>query len=65
MKNSVFWNIKQYSPFKVNPRFGGKCRLHYKSRRANQERKEHEAGSKVALQAYSSVMKMEVIRCSE
>jgi hypothetical protein len=27
MKSYVFWNVRSYSPMKVNGRFGGICRL--------------------------------------
>jgi hypothetical protein len=36
MKNSVFWDEKPYSPFKVERRFGGTYRLHLQGRKMRQ-----------------------------
>jgi hypothetical protein len=35
MKSTVFWDITQCSPLKVNRRFGGTCRLHLQDARIN------------------------------
>jgi hypothetical protein len=41
-KSSLFWDITQCSPLKVNRRFGGTCRLHFQGRRISQARNQHE-----------------------
>jgi hypothetical protein len=50
MKSTIFWNIRECSPLKFDPRFGGTYRLHLQ-------------GKKPA--AYSSTLKMEAICSSE
>jgi hypothetical protein len=36
MKSSIFWDIMPHTPFKVNRRFRGTCRLHFQGRRISQ-----------------------------
>jgi hypothetical protein len=43
---SVVWNRTSYSPTKVNRRFGGTYGFHLRDLRVNQDRNQHEAGSK-------------------
>jgi hypothetical protein len=31
MKSSIFWDIRPWSPLKINRRFGGTCRLRVES----------------------------------
>jgi hypothetical protein len=45
--NSVFWDITQCSPLKINRRFGGKRCLRLQRRNIIQERNQHEADSKL------------------
>jgi hypothetical protein len=47
MKSSIFWDITQCSPLKVNHSFGGTRHHHFPSRRISQIRNQHEAGSKL------------------
>jgi hypothetical protein len=35
----IFWDITPYSPLKINPRFGGTCRLHIQGRKISQIKK--------------------------
>jgi hypothetical protein len=49
MKIYIFWNITSRIPVKVNPRFGGTCRLHRKGRRVSQARNQCVAGSLLGL----------------
>jgi hypothetical protein len=37
MKSAILWDITACSPFKVNPCFGGKYRLHLQGRISQQE----------------------------
>jgi hypothetical protein len=50
MKSSIFWNITQCYPLKVNRRIEGTCHLHLHGRRINQARNQLEAGSKKSFQ---------------
>jgi hypothetical protein len=59
-KSSIFWDIMQCSPLKVNRRFGRICRLHLKGRRICQTRNQ-KAGGKQS----DSTLKMEAIYCYE
>jgi hypothetical protein len=43
MKRAIFWDITPCSPFKVNRRFGGTCRLHLQVLRISQARNYREA----------------------
>jgi hypothetical protein len=36
LKSSIFWDVTPCSPFKVNRRFGGTCRLHLQGREISQ-----------------------------
>jgi hypothetical protein len=45
MNNFVFSDITPCSPLKVNPRFGGTCRLYLYGRRISLARNQHETGS--------------------
>jgi hypothetical protein len=38
IRSSIFWDIRPYSPLKVNRRFGGTCRLHFQGRKISQAR---------------------------
>jgi hypothetical protein len=42
VKSYVFWDVTSCSPFRVNRRFEGTCRLHPQSRRISQIREQHE-----------------------
>lgn len=48
-KNSVFWDITPRNQLKVNRSFGGTFLCHFKSRKINQLRNQHEAGNKHGL----------------
>jgi hypothetical protein len=69
MKSSVFWDITQCSPLKVNRRFGVTCLLHLQGKR--QARHQHEVTlfatsfMLVSCLSYSSTLKMEVTCYSE
>jgi hypothetical protein len=49
LMSSVFWDIRAYTPLKVNRNYGGTCRLHPQGRRISQARNQHEVGSMQAL----------------
>jgi hypothetical protein len=65
--SSVFWNIRPYSPLKVNQRFRGTFRLCLQDRIIRQAKNECEAGSKIMVSclAYFSALKMEATCTSE
>jgi hypothetical protein len=42
----IFWDVTQFSPLKVNRRFGGTYRLHLQGQIINQVRNQREADSK-------------------
>jgi hypothetical protein len=74
VKSYVFWDITPCSPFKVNRRFGGTCRLHPQSRRISQRRHQHEGSKKHSLLVpdscwflgwYSFTLKMNATCCCE
>jgi hypothetical protein len=52
MKSYVFWDVPPCSPFKINRRFGGTCRLHLEGRRISQAGNQREAVSKQRLLAW-------------
>jgi hypothetical protein len=54
IKSSIFWDISQCGPLKVNRRFGGICRFHFQGRRISQARKHRDT-----LLNYSLMLKME------
>jgi hypothetical protein len=44
LKSSILWDIRTFSPVKMNRPFGGIYRLHLQERRVSQEREQREAG---------------------
>jgi hypothetical protein len=72
IKSTIFWDITPCSPLKVSRRFGGTYHLHLQGRRKNRARNQREnrrqaepAFTLVFCSAYSSTMKMQVIRSSK
>jgi hypothetical protein len=42
-KSSILWDIKSFSPLRVNGSFGGKCHFHLQGRRISQARNQYES----------------------
>jgi hypothetical protein len=58
-KSSIFCDITQCSPLKVNRPFTGTCRLHLQGRRISKARNQHGTG----IRQSNQILKME-LRCS-
>jgi hypothetical protein len=68
IRSSIFWDVTQCSPLKVNRRVGRTCRLHLQGRRISQARNQSESrwqAEVVPCLDYSSTLKMEVTCSSE
>jgi hypothetical protein len=57
MNSSMFWDITQCIPSKVNIHFAGTYHLHLQGRRLSQARNQHKSGSKqnYALRGVTSI----------